>query len=295
MNDTVDSMNQQVKELIGARMNWISVFGAALLSGAVCGALGWLADFISTAGRSAQKTRRGETGIRLLVTGFLFALAMGPLVATLKLGRFDLFLSLWLWLFVLGFCLSMIEAVVFTEGPSPIQRRHVLGIFGASAIVGGICAVILSPSAVGSAIDNIKDWGDRLGWVRFGACLVGTAIAFMVAYCTIGSVAWHFVRPYYTDPKYGLRLRIPSGPYIILLQLGRGIIAIFAIVPVIASSSAHGWDWWARCALALSVTMGVNPLVQATEWPMYLRVAHGIEIVVFACVYSFAVGMILGI
>jgi len=38
-----------------------------------------------------------------------------------------------------------------------------------------------------------------------------------------------------------------------------------------------------------------RPDLGAAGWPTTLRVAHGIEIVVFALVYAFALGQILGV
>lgn len=97
------------------------------------------------------------------------------------------------------------------------------------------------------------------------------------------------------EPCRGLRLRIPSGPVVIVLQLGRGLLAVIALVPLLASSSARGLDWWYRFAFALAVTSGIIPLLGATGWPTKLRVAHAIEIVVFELVYAFGLWQILAL
>src|SRR5436190_17601862 len=248
-------------------------------------------------GRRASGARaaghRQPHWILSLIAGCLFALAVRPVIASLTLSTVGLMLSLWLLLFVLGFLLSMIEAVAFSEGPSPIRMRDVGGAMFAAAVVAVAAGCLIHPPSSGSLIANLERWLVRFEWTNLGLRLAGTAVAFMLAYCVIGSVAWRFVRPYYTDPKFGLRLRIPRGPVIILLQLGRGLLAILALAPLIASSTAHGFDWWWRFALALAVTSGVVPLLGAAGWPTTLRVAHAIEIVVFALVYAFALGQIL--
>lgn len=220
-------------------------------------------------------------------------MAVGPLIASLHLSTHWLILALWLLLFVLGFLLSMIEAKAFADGPSPVRVRHVFGAMVASAVVALVTGLLIKAPSPGSLSVNLGQWVDTFEWHGLALRLLGTAVAFMVAYCVIGSVTWRFVRPFYEDPKLGLRLRIPSGPLVVLLQLGRGLLAILALAPLIASSSAHGFDWWARFALALAVTSGVIPLLGAADWPKYLRVVHGVEIVVFYLVYAFALWRIL--
>lgn len=230
-----------------------------------------------------------------IVSACLFALAVRPLAATLSLSTTGLAIALGSLLFVLGFLLSMIEASVFSDGPSSVRPRHVLGALAAAAIV-AVATSIVTPTAGsggGDLRENLFRWIDRQG-STLHVRIAGSAVAFMLAYCVIGSIAWRFVRPWYTDPKYGLRLRVPSGPWIILLQLGRGLLAVLALAPLIASTSARGFDWWCRFALALTVTSAVVPLLHATEWPVKLRVIHAIEIAVFSLVYAFALQQLFG-
>jgi hypothetical protein len=222
------------------------------------------------------------------VAGCLFALAVRPIVASLHLSTPGLILSLWLLLFVLGFLLSMIEAWAFADGPSPVGTRDVLGALAASAVVASVAGLMIRSASPGSLLTNVRQWIEPFGWRGFAVRLFCADLAFMVAYCVIGTVAWRFVRPYYSDPKLGLRLRVPSGPVVVLLQLGRGLLALVALLPLLASSSARGFDGWVRFSLALAVTSGVVPLLGAAGWPAYLRVVHGVEIVVFDLVFAFA-------
>ena len=244
--------------------------------------------------RSGAGRQRVST-LAALASGCLFALAVRPVVASLHLSVPGTFVALWLLLFVLGFCLSMSEAIAFSEGPSPIRIQHFLGALFTSVVAAGTCALLMRAPSGGSLVANLETWLDRYGWSERAMRLFGTAVAFMVAYCVIGSVTWRFVRPYYTDPKLGLRLRVPPGPIVVLLQIGRGLLTVCALAPLLAASSAHGLDWWTRFAPALAVTCGVIPLLSAAGWPVYLRVVHAIEIVVFALVYAFALGRILQI
>lgn len=222
-------------------------------------------------------------------------MAVSPLIASLHLSTPWLMLSLWLLLFVMGFLLSMIEATAFSEGPKPVRIRDVIGAMAASAIAATVTAFLIKAPSPGSLPVNLGQWTNTFGWSGLVLRSLGAATAFMVAYCVIGSVAWRLVRPYYQDASLGLRLRIPSGRTVVALQMGRGMLAILALTPLLASSSAHGIDWWARFAFALAITSGVIPLLGAAGWPARLRVVHAVEIVVFALVYTFALGRIFGL
>lgn len=278
-------------------MAWLESGGAVVAVGVALSTVTSLPVLRRLQG-SRQDERRGSSGpgwLASFLSGCLFALAVRPLIASLHLSTPWLILSLWLLLFVLGFLLSMIEAKAFTDGPSPVRVRDVIGAMVASAVAASVTGCLIRAPSSGSLSVNLGQWIDSFGWTGLVVRLLGAAVAFMVAYCVIGSVTWRSVRPFYEDPKLGLRLRNPSGPLVVLLQLGRGLLAVLALTPLLASSSAHGFDWWARFAFALAVTSGVIPLLGAAGWPTYLRVVHGVEIVVFDLVYAYALWRILGI
>jgi hypothetical protein len=278
-------------------MAWLASGGAVVAMGVVYSTVTSLPVLRRLQGSRQGEGRRssGPGWLASFLSGCLFALAGRPLIASLHLSTHWLILSLWLLLFVLGFLLSMIEARAFTDGPSPVRVRDVIGAMAASAVAASVAGCLIKAPSPGSLSVNLEQWIDTFGWTGLVVRLLGAAVAFMVAYCVIGSVAWRFVRPFYADPKLGLRLRIPSGRLVVLLQLGRGLLAVVALAPLIASLSAHGFDWWARFAFALAVTSGVIPLLGAAGWPTYLRIVHGVEIVVFDLVYAFALWRILGV
>ncbi len=86
-----------------------------------------------------------------------------------------------------------------------------------------------------------------------------------------------------------MTLRVPGGLTIILLQMVRGLLTTLALVPLIAAIPASDTGWWFRLSLLLAAIMAVGPLIMATKWPARLRLAHAIEISVFAVGYSFTV------
>lgn len=270
-------------------MAWLEYCGAVVAVGVAYSTVISLPVLLRLQGAGHAEEGHSRPGwLGSFLSGCLFALAVGPLIGSLHLSIPWLILALWCLLFVPGFLLSMIEARVFTEGPGPVRMPDVVGAMVASAVAASVAGYLFVARSSGSLPANLGRWIDTFGWTGLTVRLLGAAVAFMVAYCVIGSVTWPFVRRYYEDPKSGLRLRVPSGPRVVVLQVGRGLLAVLALAPLIASSSALGVDWWVRFAFAMSVTSGVIPLLGAAGWPTYLRLAHGAEIVVFELVYAFA-------
>jgi len=114
----------------------------------------------------------------------------------------------------------------------------------------------------------------------------GAAIAYMVAYCVLGSMAWRFIGPYYTDPAHGLRLRVPSAAVILPLQVGRGLVATTVLLPFLLSATEQDLQWWLGLSVSLALVAAVVPLLNARDWPCYLRLVHGIEIALFCFVQA---------
>lgn len=271
------------------------LIAAVLAVGAVNAGLGISASILGRTRREGGPAPRAEPGPRtLFVTGCLLALAAYPLVRTLSISTGGLFVALLGLYYCVGFLLSAIEAIVFSSGPSPIQPRDALGALVMASLCAGTASLVMSPASSASLLDNLERWFD-LGGVQESALRIAlAAVAFMVAYCVIGSITWHFVRPYYEDPRFGLSLRVPGAKVIIPLQLARGLVVTLVFLPFIASTSSQGAREYFLLSSALALPAGVVPLLSAVGWPTFLRLAHGIEIVIFAFVYGFALWRLLG-
>ncbi len=225
----------------------------------------------------------------------LFLPGAAPLCATLELSFSGLAIALGLALLVLGYLLSMIEATVFSDGPGPVRPIHVAGAVVVAGVIGPVTAGIVGGQGAGTLEANLGAWFSGAAVEVLLLRMALTACAFMVTYCVVGSVAWQFVKPYYDNPDSPLRLRVPGGGEVILLQLIRGCLAVAALLPLLVSSSASGGNLAWRLAVFLAMTQGVIPLLAAGGWPVRLRWVHGIEIVVFAGVWAFAAVGILGL
>lgn len=216
--------------------------------------------------------------------------AYAPLCDGVRLGTPGLFFALAGVFVVLGFALHAVEGAIFTEGPSPVRGKDWLGAVASGVALAGLAAWLLGyAGATGGVAERLGAWFDARGaaaWRR----LAYSAITYMVVYCVIGSATWPFVREFYEDPESPLRLRVPSGPVVIGLQLARGTVATLVLLPLVAAlpEAAHVAWAWPRLALAMAVTLSIVPMLTVRDWPLRLRVIHGVEITVFALVQSFA-------
>ena len=177
------------------------------------------------------------------------------------------------------------------------MRGYVIPFVVAFIATGVMAAIAAALTSSGSLEFTLADrcravLAERSGWgwvVRLG----GVAGLYTFVYVAIGSATWPFVREYYQDPDNGLTLRVPGGRTIIVLQTVRGLLTTMALFPLIAAVPALDTLWWLKLSLLLAVVMAIGPLVMATRWPGRLRLAHGIEISVFAVVYSLAVWLFI--
>jgi hypothetical protein len=103
------------------------------------------------------------------------------------------------------------------------------------------------------------------------------AVMYVPTYLTFGSLIYPIVKPYYTNPAYGLNLTTPAlGPFIVL-ELVRGLLYVVALLPVLAVTRGSRW----QTLLYVFVFTGMFnswQLVANLTWPAQLRFAHTAEI-----------------
>jgi hypothetical protein len=217
-----------------------------------------------------------------------------PMYLSPQLSFWDTWLSLWTIVFVVGFALIALEGAFFMQSPEIHRISQFVVAFIATGVMAAIAAVLVSSNSLEFTLADkcrvllaersSKDW-----IMRFS----GVVGIYTFVYVAIGSATWPFVREYYENPNNGLALRVPSGRVVISLEMVRGLLTTMALVPLIAAIPASDRVWWFRLSLLLAAIMAVGPLVITTRWPARLRVAHAIEISVFAVVYSFTVWLLI--
>jgi hypothetical protein len=205
-----------------------------------------------------------------------------------------MWLSLWTIIFIVGFALIALEGAFFMQSPEIRRISQFVVAFIAAGVVAAISAALVSSNSFEFTLANkcrvLLAQRSGMEWImRF----IGVAGLYTFFYIAIGSATWPFVREYYENPDYGLALRVPDRRLLILLQMVRGMLTTMALVPMIAAIPAYDIGWWFRVFLLLAAIMAISPLVMAIRWPAKLRLAHAIEILLFALVFSFTVWLLV--
>jgi hypothetical protein len=222
--------------------------------------------------------------------------SISPFASLLQYDRFNLFVTLALYFVCFGFLLSAIETIFFFEGAGPVRAKHWLGGIAYFIMVAGITSLLVPGNeAKAGLVEAIIAWSNRESWDAMFSIAYAT-IAFMVTYCVIGSATWPFVRSYYKGATSGLALRVPSGRVVILLQLFRGFLATLVLVPMFAGleENVASVRTLACLVFSLTITMAVVPMFWVRDWPLRLRIIHGVEISLFAAIQGTAWWYFLG-
>ncbi len=242
-----------------------------------------------TNSHNSSKTYRSYR-LPIIALGF-HVLAIAPLVCVVNLDRPGLLIACTAYFVVFGFLLHAIESLFYFAKRIWTVRLFLGGLL--TFICVGIVASLLIPRSIDEEVDlvtAIKTWWSAESHNAVFD-IAYSSIAFMVNYCVIGSATWPFVRKYYENPDSLLGLRVPPGRVIIALQLGRGFLATIALIPLITGLGNHAphVSTWGYLAVSLSVTFGIMPMVMAPkDWPLRLRILHGIEIIFFVALQSLA-------
>jgi hypothetical protein len=214
-----------------------------------------------------------------LIAGTLMGLALGPLSSRLNLsfiGRVSLWFVL---LFVLSSLINMIEAVFFTTIP-PTQLGISLAIlaFGQAAVA-LLLTLLFRPQQTGpgllTRLRGTLEQREAASWAwRFGLA----ALSYLPIYYMFGMIVAPFVLPYYDNPDLGLNLTVPGISVILPLEIGRGLLYVLTLFPLIAVLRGRYWAKAFWVGLTIAVLGSWVPMLQAVHWTPVLRLAHGLEI-----------------
>lgn len=107
-------------------------------------------------------------------------------------------------------------------------------------------------------------------------CLLVAAL-YVPTYLIFGSLIYPIVKPYYTNPAYGLNLTTPSlGPFLVL-ELVRGLLYVISLLPLLAVTRGSRWQTLLYVFVFSGIFNGWQLIVNLT-WPAQLRFAHAAEI-----------------
>lgn len=83
----------------------------------------------------------------------------------------------------------------------------------------------------------------------------------------------------------------PCCTLILPLQVGRGLIATVVLLPFVLTDQDIAW--WCGLSISLAIVTAIVPVLNARDWPAYLRFVHGVEISVFCFAQAAALWWLL--
>jgi hypothetical protein len=182
--------------------------------------------------------------------------------------------------------------------PGP-AGQYLLGL-AAMAMIEAVLALLIAwlfppPSVdhgLGTALRATLARRPALDWLwRIG--LAGAL--HLPSYFVCGSVAYQFVRGYYEDPTSGVGLAVPGAAVLVPLEIGRGLLFVAAVFPLVALLPGPRWRLALWLGLVIATLGGWVPLLAATFLPPAMRLVHGLEITATAAVQGLTIAWLVGL
>ncbi|HEY63473.1 MAG TPA: hypothetical protein G4O02_02775 [Caldilineae bacterium] len=245
-----------------------------------------------------EMARRMEPTQALATTflsGVIIGLTLGPLAARLTLPTVQRVGVMFMVLFVLNSLINVIEAFFFTTTPAAEQAYGLLTFAIGHAGLAVLLGLLFRPASVDqgllTALQETLSQRQRISWAwRFG--LAG--LLYVPLYLFFGMLIYPFVQVYYEDPSLGLNLAVPGFEVILPLEVGRGLLFVLTVFPLIAVLRRSRWSLAFWLGMTIAVLGAVTPMLQASWFPLTMRVVHGLEITADSLVHGFIIAWLLG-
>ncbi|MHA2356791.1 MAG: hypothetical protein ACXADC_16560 [Candidatus Thorarchaeota archaeon] len=236
--------------------------------------------------------------IGTVITAFLYGLVLHYLNTSTPLGRNARILMTWIAVYVIQMFNPVLEGIFFTtqfEGQPELA-------FG--AVVFGLVLTLPTALAAGflfhpeGEITSFNQLGEEYftGWTssQFAIRFVVASMMWLVIYYTIGSIIAPFVLPFYTDESLGYNLTLPAVEIVILLQTVRGFIYVLSVLPIVISVKLNKKSLAIILVALLYVAGALAVFVISEQFPVFLRIVHGIELFVDSLIAGIVIAYILG-
>lgn len=244
---------------------------------------------------AASRVEPAQALVTTFLSGIVIGLTLGPLSARLALPIAERAGVLFVALFVLNSLINVIEALFFTTIPATEQVQGLLTAAVGHAGLAVLLALCFQPASVDrgllTALREILSQRQGTSWVwRFG--LAG--LLYLPIYFFFGFLIYPIVRPYYENPALGLDLAVPGFEVILPLEVGRGLLFVLAVFPLIAVLRRARWSLALWLGMTIAVLGAVTPMLQASWFPLTMRLVHGLEITADSIVHGFIIAWLLG-
>jgi hypothetical protein len=247
-----------------------------------------LADQLYILTRGGHPTLQGFTS-QFLGTLFL-TLVFGPLAQRLPWPFKQRAAVLWATMFTVQSFSTHLELYFFATLPlQQIVLSGLAGLFRTMVMASIVTWLFPAPFENASVKADLRVLLQSRRPVSWVWRLSLAEIVYVVTYFVFGAIAFQYTRPYYTDPAFGLNLKLPENPLVFKIELIRSLIYILTALPLIAGLRLEKFSMAILLGLVLWVGGGLAPLAAYYNWPVALRFYHTVE----SLFQNFTTGFIL--
>jgi len=262
---------------------------ATMIGGMIAGAVGLPIPSM------ASRIDPTQAMVTTFLAGTIIGLTLGPLSARLTLPMAQRAGLLFTMIFMLNSLISVIEALFFTTVPFAEYLYGMVTSAVGHAVLATLLAWLFRPAFVEQhLLSALRETLSRRRWTSW-AWRFGLAGALYVpVYFFFGMLIYPFVRPYYENPTLGLNLAVPGFGVILPLEVGRGLLFVLTVFPLIAvlRRSRRSLALW--LGMTIAVLGAVAPMLQASWFPLTMRLVHGLEITADSIAHALIIASLLG-
>ncbi|WP_427887404.1 hypothetical protein ACQHIV_31055 [Kribbella sp. GL6] len=182
-----------------------------------------------------------------------------------------------------------VEAVLFIRASSALIPLTGAVIAVALAVP---TAILFPPASTGHSVGELlrATLASRRWWSWTWRLIVAT-LAWVPVYLTFAALDAPFVHRYYHES--GTKFTVPSTSVVMGGELIRGVLHALVLGAFVALIARSRRGAWLAVAVVFAAFNAWLPLIQRTDWPVYLRTANALEITCAALVYGGLVAVLL--
>jgi hypothetical protein len=212
-----------------------------------------------------------------IIDGILITAVLSVLAARLPYRPLVRFLAMFVPFFWIDTGGNILELMFFSTYTAPaVINTWIDGIIEALLLVGMFIWLLPAAEKYRGAPGLSTLLRQRPLWSWAWRSLL-VATLYVPTYLTFGSLIYPIVKPYYTNPAYGLNLTTPSLGTFLILELVRGLLYIVALLPVLVVTRGSRWQTFLYVFVFTGMFNAWQLIVNLT-WPAQLRFAHTAEI-----------------
>ncbi|MDQ2717891.1 MAG: hypothetical protein M3Z08_23595, partial [Chloroflexota bacterium] len=212
-----------------------------------------------------------------VIAGILITAVLSVLAARLPYRPLVRFLAIFVPFFWLYWGGNLLELMFFSTYAAPaVMNSWIDAIVEALLLVGVFVWLLPATEKYRGAPGLFAILSERPLWSWVWRSLL-VAVLYVPTYLTFGNLIFPIVKPYYTNPAYGLNLTTPSLGAFLVLEPVRGLLYVITLLPVLAVTRGSRWQTLLYTFVFTGIFNGWLLIANLT-WPAQLRFAHTAEI-----------------